>query len=342
MKKRGAKIKRRTASKIYNILVVELNKTSRSTVVVSLYRNHFQNGSKIMDRSEKIIADLKILRFTMDIITMLLHMIGIYLLRKVKCSRTFTPVQLFYFIQLSAVEIVFAIMSSLIYVVDSLAPESKVLDYLHAVKSLPTFLLYIGTMLLITGDRFMLVYYNLRYNSIWTNRRAYLAGFVILTCSLSSLTLYFTIDNKTYQYICAVYIYPGFDALFICVATLTYIYFFKKIKEHRNDRIKYFNRRCRNQAQNENNTRPMARIKNGFYMPTLLIVSFIIFAVAPDVVYFIAVIQQSNMGATGLYFSIFYRVGLAWDAVIYVFFQKEVRNVLKSIAKKCYKRFKNV
>ena len=312
------------------------------------------------------------IRLSADFLTLFIHAFGLALLRRVKCNRHFTSIQRFYLVQLSLAEMAFAMVSILIYLFANVFPNADVLRILYAIKVLPVFLPYIGTMLLITVDRLLAVYYNLRYNLMWTLRRAHVAGAILGTTSILSFVLYFVLGGDMYEQICALFVYPTADVLFITVATVTYAYFFKKIKEQRRDvrrksiyleasvsasvstpRKEYAQhieekgeQHSQPQQQHQQNTRNnqhhqhhhrnrlrgLKRLKKNFYTPTLLVVSFMIFTIFPDIMYFCYKIGDKRMGSTlGLGFSIFYRIGLAWDAFVYIFFQQEVRNVIKSM-----------
>ena len=291
------------------------------------------------------------IRLASDIVILFIHVFGLALLRRVKCNRCFTAVQRFYLVQLSVAEIAFAVVSILIYLFGTVFPNTDVLRILYVIKVLPVFLPYIGTMLLITVDRLLAVYFNLKYNLIWTLKRAHVAGSLLAVVSLLSIVFYFVLGEKSYRLTCALYVWPVSDALFITVATVTYAYFFKKIKEQRRDlrrKTIHFEKsapvamKCRqkqnqnerqqqlnNKVHHKNRLRGLKRLKKNFYTPTILIASFMIFTIFPDVVYFCYKIKNARMDSTlGLGFSIFYRVGLTWNAFVYIFFQQEVRNVI--------------
>lgn len=301
------------------------------------------------------------IRLAVDFLTLFSHAFGLVLLRRVKCSQHFTAIQRFYLVQLSVAEISFAMVSILIYVFSNVFSNKDVLNILYAIKNLPVFLPYIGTMLLITVDRLLVVYYNLKYNLVWTLRRAHVAGAILGATSILSIVLFFVLGRNAYTQMCALYVYPTSDFVFITVATVTYAYFFKKIKEQRRDfrrtsiyldtsasttdptpRKKYAQEKeekqqnpkqsQQKQHHHRNWLRCLQRLKRHFYTPTLLIVSFMIFTIFPDIMFFCYKIGHRRMGSTlGLGFSIFYRTGLAWDAFVYIYFQQEVRNVIKTI-----------
>lgn len=67
---------------------------------------------------------------------------------------------------------------------------------------------------------------------------------------------------------------------------------------------------------------------SGFYIPTLIIITFVLSMIIPDQVYFVTAIQDITISSFVINFiGVVYSLGLITDAFIYVFIFAEVRRV---------------
>ena len=270
----------------------------------------------------------------LTVLALVLHIFGLYLLRKAKCSASgFTEIQRFYLLHLSIVELVLICSTIPNYFYHTSQGTIKTL--LDVFGSLSLFTWNVGIMQLITLDRFLMVYLNIKYSLFWTMRKSKIAVYTLIITSLATMGFVFLFDGISVLVICVVYIWPCLDATFLLAAFTTYTYFFKKIRENMKLRECYNNNTSaerNNKAKIAANERTDKKMKRGFFTPTLLIVSFILFVVIPDQVFFWYFIS-SELPSSNIELLLVCCYQFSWivDAVIYIFFQREIFREVKKI-----------
>ena len=91
--------------------------------------------------------------------------------------------------------------------------------------------MYILIMFLITKDRFLVIYLNIKYDILWSPKKAMIVLSVLLiVCSLLLAPSY-VIGLKKVERIGSLYIIPIFEAIFIISASATCFYIFKQVYE---------------------------------------------------------------------------------------------------------------
>lgn len=295
-----------------------------------------------------------ILQITLYIIAAILHAIGLWLLSTIKLSLTFGSIQRLFFINISTCDILGCILSISSKIAEIVAPEwSKQESIMHRISISGMYIWYIGLMTLLTMDRFLSVYLNLRYHIVCTLQRARLILFLLfvfsLTCTLVCLNIGTTIQVETVM----VYAWLVLDGIFLCIALLTYIYFFRKIKSNRRKEMAtlppppYRESLLTRQTptiidsqQLEPRTRKISTkikktiksMKRSFFTPSLLIGNFTIFWLLPDQIFFWLNMMHKRLVSpllVGVLLN-FYPFGILLDAVIYIFFQREILSLLRS------------
>ena len=122
------------------------------------------------------------------------------------------------------------------------------------------------------------------------------------------------------------YVYPTFNVIFLVIAVLTYGFIFHKYKKSRLPPVQAsFNRDIRRQSTFQ------VFQKSRFYIPVLLITSFILFMAIPDFIQMGFVASgESHDGMFVLTTSlrILWAISYLIDAIIYIFIKTSVRNLL--------------
>ena len=181
-------------------------------------------------------------------------------------------------------------------------------------------LTYHSTMTVLTIDRFLEFHLNMRYLTLWPHERLLKSLKVIF---LISFLTYFTtvclffIKPIDWDYVSNV-MFTGYfiwDVIYVIQVVATYIYIFIKYKKHKKlvKRLKV-----------QSNTRQHFKL----LIPTLVVVTFIIFFCIPD---FLTVIFQSgNVIHNGLVFQLLskaYKISWLADPVIFICSYKLLRKV---------------
>lgn len=290
-----------------------------------------------------------ILQIAFYIIAAIFHAIGLWLLSIIRYSPTFGSIQRLFFINISTCDILGCILSISSKIAEIVAPEwSKQESIMHRISISGMYIWYIGLMTMLTIDRFLSVYLNLRYHMVCTLKRARLVLFLLfifsLTCTLVCLNIGTTLQIETVM----VYAWLVLDGIFLCCAFLTYIYFFRKIKKNRRKesatlpssyRESLLKRQsssidpqqCRTRKMSIKIKNTIASLRRSFFAPSLLIGNFIIFWLLPDQIFFwLNMMRKRSMSPlmNGILLN-FYPFGILLDAVIYIFFQQEILSLLR-------------
>ena len=188
--------------------------------------------------------------------------------------------------------------------------------------------LYIIIMTLITIDRFLEIYLNIKYNIVWSPRKTRIALFIAATlCFLSFITLFlFGIKFGNHRVVAATifcYIYPIFITAFAC----TYFYILKKLYKFRANTARLQKQLQANVAGKIHNKESNNRFK--IFVPTLIIVTFLLFMVVPNVIRLCAFFEFVKPGIAYIVSFISIPVGFTLDPCIYIFNLKEVRSAIR-------------
>ena len=279
------------------------------------------------------------------ITNIVLHSIGLYLLHCLRKSGD-GDVQLVYIMNLSTVELVISVLNlilNMLYMFPyhdtaALIRMKQTNEYLTIViHTMLSFVFYM-CMILITLDKMLEVWLNIRY-SIYCNAMkakylmyfTWVIGFIIFVIII---TTYLLLEFPYHKF--NVYCFLIFDFSFITIAVVSYSSIFYKYKETR-----------MHPSGNRNNgqsRRSLLKIflNSRFYISILLIASFILFMIVPDLIYVFVLIQNGlRKHAIGTAFqdhihknaleqvvSLLYTISFLCDGTIYILMQTNVRRLL--------------
>ena len=136
--------------------------------------------------------------------------------------------------------------------------------------------MYMMIIILITLDRFLIFYCNIKYAFYWSKNknRCVLILFGILSTMSFAPALTVALQNPVYVGRTLVrYIYPPFEFVFIIVALLTYSYIFLR---HRDSIIMPKVRKDKNARDGESNSRFKLLV------PSLIILTYLVFMIVPN------------------------------------------------------------
>lgn len=271
----------------------------------------------------------------MEIVVVLLHMLGLYLLKNLERKDMATP-QLIYIMNLSFVEIIinfFYLAVNILFVMRSFSPT--LIDYAKVYKYIELsgantglILIYYLTMFYILIDKVLEVFLNIKYPITWTLSRA---KYLVLGTGLSGIVMaigfvlaYYFNEKLEYQKPLK-YFYLSFNFLFIAVAAASYSYIFFKFRQS-HMRPTY-----------EMNSTPKESLwktfrNSRFYLSTLLILSFVVLVLIPDLILFF---NPASFLFAARISPILFHISYMSDAAIYIFMYPPVKNLLiKKIRKK--------
>ena len=202
--------------------------------------------------------------------------------------------------------------TSVVWVNDFIVWSARVL-HLYSV------ILYYCFMILLTLDRFMIFYFNIRYSIYCTARTMLKSIYTIALVSLIFSLFLVTSSNlkaKKYRNILVLmsYVYIFVDIFYILLAAITYTYIFTKLREQRK------RKGIPGGSIKDNNKRFKLAV------PTLVITTYILFSILPSILIFcmnLNFLKASPMLVRTAY--LMYRFALLADPLIYVLNTKSLR-----------------
>ena len=272
------------------------------------------------------------------VLNALFHLSGMYFLICLRHS-TMNGSQRMFLLHLSLSEsfLTFIEMGKRIIYIITNSEHTMVTEYMTVVQFSSAAMVYLFIMIYLTVDRFFELYLNIRYPVYWSEKKTKRLlmvtwiVFVVLALILSLLYNYQSIDYKWLFYI---YIWPITEAVFLAIAFWTYGYIIRKL---------YISNKSTNALRasihqlsiNNNNAITPAvpnqpnLTKSAFYLPTLLILTFVLLQVVPDLTILLVVLSGNVVPdhvLTGVFMT--YMVSILLDAIIYIFLSPYVKEML--------------
>ena len=300
-----------------------------------------------------------------NIIPLILHTIGLYFLYSARCTSNRlslgTGIQYIYLVLISINNVLEKSLALILEINPGLS--SKVYMVIWTISNGGLFVSYSLIMTLLTLDRFMEVYLNIRYPTVWSKLKTKIC---LLSCYLIAILVVGSMlgtCRETGQVfnVLVFYIWPVCEGVFIVTASVTYGYVIVKIRANRKRLVAHsssirvtvtptpsttssstttqFTTTVVRESLNRHSTRRLGSKKNpptaiikvlrGFYIPTLFIVTFLTFWVLPDMVklgYILA--NRKSPEAINHLGAVLYALAPISDALIYTFAFKPVRQQL--------------
>ena len=195
---------------------------------------------------------------------------------------------------------------------------------------------YYFIMVLLTVDRFLAFYLNLKYQFYFSPSKALkLLVLAALVCLLITVTVAVLISKQiiiqSQLFELLYFFYVTFDGLYIFLAIGTYSFIFRVYRRQLKFREDSHSRRNKDQFK--------------LLIPTLIIVTFIIFISIPNIINTVYRHKISTTDKTIVYVAFtFYRIGWLTDPLIYIFFstcsknRKQVQEKTRSMSLLACKR----
>ena len=271
------------------------------------------------------------------IVNVVVHMIGLYCLICLRRSAMNGSQRLF-LLHLSLSELCLSLlemMKRFIYITIN-SNDNIVMEYIKIIQFSSAAMVYYFIMIYMTTDRFFAIYLNVKYKLYWSEHKArrllistWLV-FFILAIVISLLYNYKSIDYNKLFYI---YTWPITEAVFLIVAFGTYGYVIHKV--HKRNKTSSVYRTSSPPSRNNNTITGISQHNNSiimqpaFYLPTLLISSFVLLQVAPDLTVLFVIFSGGTV-SEGVHTGVFitYMLSILLDAVIYILLSPYVKQML--------------
>ena len=296
------------------------------------------------------------------LVPVILHIAGLYLLYVTRhAQHRCNQFQRIYLTNLSVIEIFRGILKILYHLLLMSERTKQVAFYVWLIQTSGAFLWYILVLVLLTFDRFLEVFLNLKYRLYCTLARTRIA--LVTSFSLSFImSLTFCIcynDFDVVFHVFPLYVWPLIEIIFLLVALFTYSYLFMQIRVNRRKMERMLhNLQSPTEHLQSSSKMPVSTVKQQFrhnnkvcrhrfrrvrerlYLPSILILAFVLLWVLPDMAVVVYVLQNTPIPrAVSLAVNVCYALAMSADVVIYVFSMTAVRRYLMKHFLKFIDRF---
>ena len=173
---------------------------------------------------------IHVLKVCLSFAASFLHCIGFWALWNVKQRNPYLVTQRLYLLHLSLSENTHSFFLGLYYIL-TIYERPKWANYAFICAGGGAFIWYLSIMIMLTVDRFLTVYLNVRYLSVWNVRKTkrvlaicFSVGFLLNILFLVTIP---TFDESLEIF--SVYLWFPVDNLFTILAVLTYVYIFRRV-----------------------------------------------------------------------------------------------------------------
>lgn len=222
--------------------------------------------------------------------------------------------QIVILLTLNLSEIVFSITIPLRLIPYFIKEQCITCEYIGRVETWNGFCYY-GSFFLITIDRFLCLFLNIKYNIIVTPYRLKIAASImVIGCFVCSLPFYFIPWSQS-QFVVNSVIYPTLDSLFVITATAVYVTILVKL--HTN--------RISDTDQRRLRVFDWSVFRRRYRVPMLIILTFVFFIQIPDLYIILSVYlrttenvsEEKNFITTLIIYSCWF-IGFLCDSIIYI------------------------
>lgn len=253
------------------------------------------------------------------VISISLHGIGIFLLTSLKTRRNQDVIIL----NLSIAELIMSCCEMAQNILHHVYPVSSLaVSYLTVAQCTLFVFTSFLIMIVLTLDRFLETFLNLKYvcyiNKTTTRRCLFVCWLSGWTCGSVLLPLRYYHD-KNIATVIFKYIFPITEGIFLITAAACYSYIYAKFRKLNyqpfQGKPEFYGHQARTKYR-----------KKKFFPPFLIMISFVLFVVLPDIANLLLFyVFKNGITLHSNILSTFYVLGFICDAVIYVFLQKHVR-----------------
>ena len=256
-----------------------------------------------------------------DVLVILTHIMALRVLINKKQKRL-KGNQKMLLITLSVAELTYAVIN-IGMVLCSLQKFINLTDAFFTLNFVSGFWMYWVIMTLITLDRFLEIYLNIKYSILCSSKKTKTVLIIALVISFLLLVPAFQVKKETLISFGILFCYPILESFFIILASVTYLYIFKQVLRHRKRTMKV-------QKQLRRNNRVINRMHFGnrfkVFVPSLIIITFIFFMFVPNTISLFIHKGFVKPEVQDIVF-ILIPIGLVADPVIYIFNLKGIRRL---------------
>ena len=269
--------------------------------------------------------------FLLNFSNVVIHIFGSFLLLTLHKQEEEQNVEVLYILNLSICEAISNVLVISIDIPPHISSDTKptslandIHNILIIVKSTGIILVYFLCMAYITADRLMYIVLNLKYPIYWNVSKAkslLISTWTIGIVLILSIAFAYKIVGFEFQELFNIYFYPTLELAFMALALITYGFIFYRYKKARSPPA------CSSAPVYRQSVWNIFR-SSRFFIALLLIASFLIFIVIPDLYLFIAAVSKKEKVRHLVICRIFFALSDTFDALIYIYLQKKVRKIM--------------
>ena len=257
---------------------------------------------------------LDVINTLLSIFPIILHVIGIYLLRQLnslQCN------QKLYLIHISIIEILYCIIQCILLNLKVFLTDVIYFQYTSFISHAVGFS-WSNVLIMLTFDRFLHVYLNIKYQLYVTKKITKLIilfSYLLGICVVAILML-IKINLREKVELLRIYVYSTYGVLFISVFAVAYIYIYSKVRAARSSR----------RVQSTNHHQQSQH--SASFVPFWIMFTFILFIVIPNAVSVALLhIFKVNQYDDIMYqvISLFWIIDFTTDALIYILFHESIK-----------------
>jgi len=264
------------------------------------------------------------MQIALKVFPLTIHLFALYFL--IKYRRCYAnKSQFIHLLNLSLCELTF-VTFGLISLLLTVSRYSESSYRVEAIQYSTIIIVYFLAMIYMTVDRFLEVRLNIFYPLYW--KACYTKILLCATwsvCVLLSVTIALMElpDRAKFLEIIFLYVYTPFEFLFLVLSVAIYTYIFIKLKKNQVHVLRKKSGLLKH------------RKKKHFYVPVLIVLTFFMFIMIPDLLmaYLLYRYRAMPNEATRTYVYSSYMIGMSCDAIVYTFFSPFIRKGVKRIMK---------
>jgi hypothetical protein len=216
--------------------------------------------------------------------------------------------------------------------------KNRVENYVKILMFAGISIVYYLDMMYLTVDKLLEIMLNIKYPQYWNKNRTkhlliatwmFSGVLVVVVSLLHTYTTWYNWEEHIFKYC-----FPLLNFIFIILAVTSYGFIFHKFRQSRHDHIMVKDRliaKDKTKTVKQNMKASIFQLirRSKFFMIFLLIVTFLLFIVVPDLTYlFVRVVNGKDSKTLEVACWILYAVGNLADCYIYIFMQPAVKKLL--------------
>lgn len=277
---------------------------------------------EIEEQSDNVMVMLSVVSIVILTLSVIFNSLGIYLLKQLKSTRNMNQIYILMSLSFSEVLLGLIILIHKLVIISGLYERSSIMMVYCDQIAAALFFTYYSILFILTSDRLLAFVLHLKYPRIVTTKRTTCCLLVAWISGFTLIFPFFFHSADIFYMIWYQYIYLILDGITLVTVFVTYSYIF--IKTSRNHMTV--------------SSRAPRREKMCFVIG-IIILTFVLLVVIPDILYAnLFVIHKVGSDLDGSIIGMCWELNYLTDPCVYIFLQRNVRNVLREKVSKVHRQ----